>query len=158
MRRLAFVLLLVVPIACATRQPGTTKTKTTRGHGAIELTVTPNPVLANNTGGSGYEFPFDVVVKETGGHPVTIDRVTANVYAGGGISVASESYDAPKIQSLGFATSIPAKGELHYHFNPKKEITDTSLFSSVYGDVRVEAIDDNGSRASSTATISVKKK
>jgi hypothetical protein len=157
MRRLAFVLLLVVPIACATHQPGTTKTKTTRGHGEIELTVTPNPVLANNTGGSGYEFPFDVVVKETGGHPLTIDRVTANVYAGGGISVASESYDATKIQSLGFATSIPAKGELHYHFNPKKDV-DAGMFSSVYGDVRVEAIDDNGTRASSTTTITVRKK
>ncbi|HEX3069883.1 MAG TPA: hypothetical protein VHX14_15040 [Thermoanaerobaculia bacterium] len=158
MKRLAFVLLLVVPIACATRQPGTTKAKTTRGRGEIELTVTPNPVLANNTGGTSYEFPFDVVVKEKGGHPVTIDRVTANVYAGGGISVASESYDAPKIQSLGFATSIPAKGELHYHFNPKKDVADPSLFSSIYGDVRVEAIDDNGTRASATTTITVKKK
>jgi hypothetical protein len=158
MRRLALIALLAVPIACATHQPGTTKSKRTRGHGEIELTVTPNPVLANNTGGSGYEFPFDVVVKETGGHPVTIDRVTANVYAGGGISVASESYDAPKIQSLGFATSIPAKGELHYHFDPRKDIADPNLFSSVYGDVRVEAIDDNGSRASSTATITVRKK
>jgi hypothetical protein len=158
MRRLALIALLVVPIACATHQPGTTKAKTTRGQGRIELTVTPNPVLANNTGGSGYEFPFDVVVKEIGGHTVTIDRVTANVYAGGGISVANESYDAPKIQSLGFATSIPAKGELHYHFNPKKDVADTSLFASIYGDVRVEAIDDNGTRASSTTTITVKKK
>jgi hypothetical protein len=158
MRRLALIALLVVPIACATHQPGTTKSKTTRGQGKIELTVTPNPVLANNTGGSSYEFPFDVVVKEIGGHAVTIDRVTANVYAGGGISVASESYDAPKIQSLGFATSIPAKGELHYHFNPKKDVADTSLFASVYGDVRVEAIDDNGTRASSTTTITVRRK
>jgi hypothetical protein len=158
MKKLALIALVLLPLACATHQPGTTKNTATRGRGAITLTITPNPVLAANVGGNAYEFPFDVVVKEIGGHPVTIERVTANVYAGGGISVATESYDAAKIQSLGFATTIQAKGELHYHFNPRKEVLDDRLFTSVYGDVRVEAIDDNGSRASSTTTITVRKK
>jgi hypothetical protein len=158
MKRLAIIALLILPLACATPRPGTTRNTSTPGRGAITLTVTPNPVIATNIGGKTYDFPFDVVVKETGGHPVTIERVTANVYAGGGIPVASESYDAAKIQSLGFATTIQAKGELRYHFDPHKEVPDDSLFNSVYGDVRVEAIDDNGSRASSTTTITVKKK
>jgi hypothetical protein len=158
MKKLALIALVLLPLACATHQPGTTKSTATPGRGAVTLTITPNPVVATNAGGTTYEFPFDVVVKETGGHPITIDRVTANVYAGGGISVASESYDAAKIQSLGFSTTIPAKGELHYHFNPRKDVADDRLFTSVYGDVRVEAIDDNGSRASSTTTITVKKK
>ena len=158
MKKLALILLVLLPFACATRQPGMTKNSASRGQGAITLTVTPNPVLASSAGGNTYEFPFDVVIKETGGHPVTIERVTANVYAGGGISVASESYDAAKIQSLGFATAIQAKGELRYHFNPRKDVPDDRLFNSVYGDVRVEAIDDNGSRASSTTTITLKKK
>jgi len=30
--------------------------------------------LAIGAGGTAFDFPFDVVVKETGGHPVTIDR------------------------------------------------------------------------------------
>ncbi|MEA2166618.1 MAG: hypothetical protein QOK37_4745 [Thermoanaerobaculia bacterium] len=158
MKKLALIAFVLLPLACATRQPGTTKNSASRGQGAVSLTITSNPVLATNVGGSTYEFPFDVVVKETGGHPVTIERVIANVYAGGGISVASDSYDAAKIQSLGFATTIQAKGELHYHFNPRKDVPDDRLFTSVYGDVRVEAIDDNGSRASSTTTITVKKK
>jgi hypothetical protein len=98
------------------------------------------------------------VVKETGGHPVTIDKVTASVYAGGGIPVATESYDAAKIKSLGFATSIQAKHEVHYHFVPRMEVTDDHLFSALYGDVRVEGLDDNGARVSSTATITVTKK
>lgn len=158
MKRLVLIALVCLPLACATNRPGTNKSTVTPGRGAITVTITPNPVLAIGAGGTAFDFPFDVVVKETGGHPVTIERVTANVFAAGGILVASESYDAAKIQSAGFATSIPAKGELHYHFAPHKDVPDDHLFSSVYGDVRVEGMDDNGSRVSATTTITVKKK
>jgi hypothetical protein len=159
MKRLALIALICLPLACATQhRPGTNKSTATPGRGEIKLTITPNPVVATKAGGSTYNFPFDVVIKETGGHPVTIDKVTASVYAGGGIPVATESYDAAKIQSLGFTTSIAAKGEIHYHFDPRKEVPDERLFTSVYGDVRVEALDDNGSRASSTTTITLTKK
>ena len=158
MKRLALIALVCLPLACASHRPGTTKSTVTPGHGAITLTITPNPVVATSLGGHKYDFPFDIVVKETGGHPVTIDSVTSNVYAGGGILVATETYDAAKISSLGFATSIVAKGEIHYHFDPRKDVTDDHLFSSVYGDVRVEAIDDNGSRTSSTTRITVTRK
>jgi hypothetical protein len=158
MKHLAILALAVLPLACATPRAGTTKSTSTPGRGAIKLTITPNPVIATNVGGNTYEFPFNVVVKETGGHPVTIERVTANVFTAGGIPVATESYDAAKIQSLGFATTIEAKGELHYHFAPRKDVPDEHLFSSIYGDVRVEGMDDNGSRTTTTTTITLKKK
>lgn len=158
MKHLALIALVCLPLACASSRPGTNKSTTTRGFGAIKLTITPNPVVATNVGGSTYSFPFDVVVKETGGHPVTIEKVTASVYAGGGIPVATESYDATKIQSLGFTVSIAAKGEIHFNFDPRKDVSDNSLFNSAYGDVRVEAIDDNGARASSTTRITVTKR
>jgi len=122
MKRLAIIALVLLPIACASRQPGTTKSTSTPGRGAIKLTITPNPVVAMSVGGFTYEFPFDAVIKETGGHPVTIERVTANVFAAGGIPVATESFDAAKIQSLGFATTVPAKGEIHYHFAPREAL------------------------------------
>jgi hypothetical protein len=157
MKKLALIALVLIPLACA-HQPGTSKTPTTRGHGVITLTVTPNPVLATNAGGTMYDFPFDVVIKETGGHPITIDRVIANVYAGGGISVATKSFDAEKIKAAGFSTTIAAKGEVRYHFIPREDVPDDRLFSSVYGDVRVEAIDDNGTRASANTMITVRKK
>jgi hypothetical protein len=157
MRRLALILLFALPLACA-HQPGTDKKPVTRGRGEVTLTVTPNPVLATNAGGTMYDFPFDVVIKETGGHPVTIDRVIANVYAGGGISVATKTFDAEKIKAAGFSTTIAAKGEVRYHFSPREDVPDDRLFSSVYGDVRVEAIDDNGTRASANTMITVKKK
>ncbi len=158
MKRLAFIALVCLPLACATHRPGTNKSTTTPGRGEIRITVTPSRVVAANAGGSSYDLPFDVVVKETGGHPVTIDKVTASVYAGGGIPVATQSYDASKIQSLSFATSIQAKHEVHYHLVPRMDVTDEHLFSSIYGDVRVEGLDDNGARVSSTATITVTRK
>jgi hypothetical protein len=157
MKRFAIIALVLLPLACATPRAGRTKSTSTPGHGAIKLTITPNPVVATNVGGNTYEFPFDAVIKETGGHPVTIDRVTANVFAAGGIPVATESYDAAKIQSLGFATAIQAKGEIHYHFAPRKDVPDASLFGSVYGDIRVEGTDDNGARTSTTTTMTLKK-
>ena len=157
MKRLIVIALVLVPLACA-HQPGTDKKPVTRGHGEVTLTVTPNPVLATSAGGTMYEFPFDVVIKETGGHPVAIDRVIANVYAGGGISVATKTFDAEKIKAAGFATTIAAKSEVHYHFSPREDVLDDRLFSSVYGDVRVEAIDDNGTRASASTMITVRKK
>lgn len=158
MKRLVLIALVLLPLACQTSRAPKQKSTTTPGHGVITITITPNPVVATNAGGHTYELPFDVVVKETGGHPVTIERVSANVYAGGGIPVATDSYDAPGIQGLGFAIAIPAKGEIHYHFKPRKDVSDDQLLSSAYGDVRVEALDDNGARASATATITVKKK
>jgi hypothetical protein len=155
MKRIAILALAVLPLACA-HQPGTTKSTSTPGRGAIKLTITPNPVVAMSVGGFTYEFPFDAVIKETGGHPVTIERVTANVFAAGGIPVATESFDSAKIQSLGFATTVSAKGEIHYHFAPRKDVPDAALFTSVYGDIRVEGIDDNGSRTTTTTPVSVK--
>jgi hypothetical protein len=157
MKRLAIIAFVLLPLACATPRAGSTKSTSTPGHGKITLTITPNPVMATSDGGNTYEFPIDVVIKETGGHPVTIERVTANVFAAGGIPVATESYDAAKIKSLGFATMIQANGELRYHFVPRKAVPDERLFTSVYGDIRVEGMDDNGTRTSTTTTITLKK-
>lgn len=155
MNRLAIASLIVLAAACSTPQAGRTSSSSAPGHGRIALTVNPNPVVARSVGGNTYEFPFDAVVKESGGHPVTISRITANVYAGGGIPVASQSYDAAAIQQAGFATTVQANGELRYHFAPRKDVPDTGLFSTVYGDVRIEGSDDTGSPTATTTTIRI---
>ena len=156
MKRFAFAATVLLVCACSTGRPGTTQTSSVPGHGAIALSVVPNPVVAQKVSGDTFDFPFDVIVRETGGHPITINRVGAEIYASvGGIKIASESYDASKIRSLGYSTSIPANGELRYHFAPRKTVQDDRLFGGIYGDVRVDATDDTGAPTSATVRVTV---
>ncbi len=156
MKRFALIATVLLVLACSSGNPGATRTSSVPGHGAIALSVVPNPVVAQKVSGSTYDFPFDVVVRETGGHAITIDRVTADIYASvGGIKIGSESYDGAKIRSMGYSTSVPANGELRYHFAPRKSVQDERLFGGVYGDVRADATDDTGTATSATVRITV---
>jgi hypothetical protein len=154
MKRFALIPILLIA-ACATPQPGTSRNASLPGHGAIGISIVPNPIVAHNAGGTTYEFPFDVVVRETGGRAVNINRVIVDVYAPGGVRVGSESYDAARIAALGYSTNVPGNGELRYHFSPRKNVSDERLFSGVYGEVRVEAADDTGTPATATTTVTV---
>lgn len=127
------------------------------GHGALSVQISPNPIVATRVSGSTYDFPFDVVLRETGGHPVDVDRVTANVFALGGIQVASETYDAARIRSLGYSPHIPANGELHYHFDQRRDVTNDLLFQSVSADIRVEGHDETGTQTTAATRVSVTK-
>jgi len=155
MKLLAVTALCSLVFACATSQPGTSRTASAPGHGAISMTINPNPVIAHNVSGTTYDFPFDVIVRETAGHPVTITGVTADVYAIGGLKVGSDTYDAARIKSLGYATSVPANGELRYHFAPRKNVTDDRVFGSITANVRVDATDETGTSTNATTTVSV---
>ena len=153
---LALAATILLVCACSSGKPGATQTSSLPGHGAISLSIVPNPVVAQKVSGNTYDFPFDVIVRETGGHPITISRVTADIYASvGGIKLGSESYDAAKIRSLGYSTSVPANGELRYHFAPRKNVQDDRLFGGIYGDVRADATDDTGTPTSATVRITV---
>lgn len=157
MKRLAIAFLLFCITACATPRAGTTRSSGLQGHGAIAIQVVPNPVVAHLVSGNTYEFPFDVVVRETGGRAVTISRVSANVYALGGVQVATENYDATRIASLGYSMNLPGNGELRYHFSPRKTVTNERLFSGVSAQVRVDAYDDTNTPTSATVTVTVTK-
>lgn len=155
MKRFAVAALSILIFACATPQAGTSRSSSAPGHGAITLTVIPNPVIAQRVSGTTYDFPFDVVVRETAGHPVTITRVSATVHAVGGIEVGSDSYDAARIRSLGYSTSVPPNGELRYHFAPRKDVTDDRIFGGITADIRVDATDESGTATSATTTVSI---
>src|SRR5204863_6680569 len=116
MKRAALLLPLVLLASyCGSSGGGTQSSTAQPGHGAISVQVAPNPIVAQPVSGNVYDFPFDVIVHETGGHPVNVTKVTAEVTAIGGIRVAQDAYDAAKINSLGFSTTLPANGELRYH-------------------------------------------
>jgi hypothetical protein len=152
----AFALALFFATACASTHPGQTSASAQPGHGAISLTIAPNPIVATKVSGTTYDFPFDVVIRETGGHAVTITRVSADVTALGGIHVANETYDAARIQQMGYSTSVPASGELRYHFAPRRDVTDDRLFTGVSADLRVDATDDTGTNTSAATTVTVR--
>jgi hypothetical protein len=120
--------------------------------------VSPNPIIATKVSGETYEFPFEVLIRETGGRPVEITRVSADVYAlGGTIRIANESYDAARIRSLGYSTSIPANGQVRYRFAQRREVPDDRLFGSVSADLRVDGRDDTGTATTASTTVTVRR-
>ena len=127
------------------------------GHGAIAVTIAPNPIIAQPAGGGTFEFPFDVIVRETGGHNVTINDVTVTVFAFGGVQVGSDQYDASRIKALGYTTMVPANGEVRYHFQPRKSVPDERLFSSVTADVGIDGVDDTGAPTRATTSVTVRR-
>lgn len=155
MKRASLLILLLITIACATPQAGTSRNASLPGHGALSIAIDPNPIVARKISGDTYEFPFDVIVRETGGRAVSVNRVNLDVYAFGGVKVGSDSYDAARIASLGYATNVPGNGELRYHFTPRQRVTDDRLFGGVYGEVRVDGSDEPGTPTSASTTVTV---
>jgi hypothetical protein len=147
-------LLLVALAACQTPQPAVTSVP---GHGAVAIEVIPNPIVATPVSGNTYDFPFEVVVRETGGRATTVQRVTANVVLNGGLSLARESWDAERIRSMGYNTTLAANSEVRYRFSPRKEVPDDRLFGGVSAELTVEATDDTGTATSATTVVTVRR-
>lgn len=157
MRRLtALIPLLLLASFCAGGRGGNVNTAVP-GHGALNVAINPNPIVASRVSGSTFDFPFEVVLRETGGHPVEITRVSANVFALGGIQVGSEAYDAARIRSLGYSTHVPAGGELRYRFSQRRDVPNELLFQGVSADIRVEGLDDTGAPTTAGTNVSVRK-
>ena len=157
MKRTAALLSVVLLSAFCAGGRGGPGDSSRPGHGAISIQIVPNPIVAQPVGGDTYDFPFEVVIRETGGRPVEITRVSAEVFALGGIRIAEESYDAARIRSLNYSTSVPANGELRYRFAPRKSVPDDRLFGGVEARIRVEAHDDSGAPATATTSVTVRR-
>lgn len=155
-RRAALISIVLLSTFCAGGR-GSSGGSSQPGHGAISIQIVPNPIVAQPVSGSTYDFPFEVLIRETGGRPVEITRVSADVFALGGIRVAEESYDADRIRSLGYSTSLPANGELRYRFAPRKSVPDERLFGGVEARLRVDARDDSGTPTTDATTVTVRR-
>lgn len=152
MRKLLIPLLLIAA-ACNTG-PRDTITAAP-GHGAVSISVVPNPIVARRVSGDTYDFPFDVVLRETGGRPVTVTRVSVSVVAPGGLTLGSESWDAERIRSMGYSTSVGAHSEVRYHFEPRRSVPDDRIFGSIAAELKVDAVDDTGTATSATTRVTV---
>lgn len=153
MKNLAITLTMLVALAgCQGAQSGVTSVP---GHGAVTITVQPNPIKATKVSGNTYDFPFDVIVRETGGRATTVRRVTARVVFGGGITLANEEWDAAAIRAMGYNPALGPNAEQHYRFNQRKEVPDDRLFNGVSAELKVEAVDDTGTVANATTVVTV---
>ena len=148
----SFALLFILG-ACGGSGPGVTSVP---GHGAIAIEVIPNPIVATQASGNMYDFPFEVVIRETGGRSVTVQRVTATVRLGA-LELARESWDGDRIRSLGYNTTLAPNSEARYRFAPRKEVPDDRLFGGVAAELRVEATDDTGAATSATTSVTVRR-
>jgi hypothetical protein len=153
-RKLLPVLLIAVAACSSAARDGAT---TAPGQGALTIEVIPNPIVARHVSGDRYDFPFEVFVRETGGRPVTVTRVTATVRGPGGFAVGGDSWDADRIRALGFSTTVNANGELRYRFSPREEVPDERLFGSVSAELRVDAVDDTGRETSASTSVTVRR-
>ncbi|HYK01145.1 MAG TPA: hypothetical protein VE974_05270 [Thermoanaerobaculia bacterium] len=155
MRNLALFLTLLALVAC---QSGPQDSVTSApGHGAIAVQVMPNPIVATKVSGDTYDFPFEVVVRETAGRPVTVTRIGIRVLLGGGLTLHEESWDADRIRGLGYNTTIQGRTEVRYRFNPRKEVPDDRLFGGVSAELRVDAVDDTGAATSASTSVTVRR-
>ena len=127
------------------------------GQGAVAIEIAPNPIVAQRVSGDTYDFPFEVIVRETGGRAIDVTRVTATVFAPGGLVLHRESWDAERIRSMNYSTRVPANGEIRYRFSPRKSVPDDRLFGGVSAELRVEAVDDGGSPTSATTVVTVRR-
>jgi hypothetical protein len=152
MKRILLPLLLV---AAACNSGPRNSVTAAPGHGAVAIQVVPNPIKATHVSGDTYDFPFDVVVRETAGRPVTVTRVSATVFAPGGLSLGSESWDADRIRSMGYNTTVGAHSELRYHFAPRRSGVPEALFGSIEAQLRVEAVDDTGTATNATTRVTI---
>jgi hypothetical protein len=143
--------LLLFVAACGSSQPAT---RSVPGHGALSVEIVPNPVVARQVSPGTYELPVEVILRETGGSPVEITRVSATATIPGGFTIDLEEWDAARIKSMGFRTTVPARGEVRYRFAPKREVPE-AVFNGVTARLLVEGIDATGTATTASTTVTV---
>jgi hypothetical protein len=149
-------LLIVIALAGAACNSGPQNSVTAApGHGAVAIQIVPNPIVATRVSGDTYDFPFEVVVRETGGRPIRVTRVSADIFGPAGIGLGGESWDAARIESMGYSTSVNPHGELRYRFAPRKSVPDERLFGSVEARLTVEAVDDTGTGTTASTRVTI---
>ncbi len=135
--------------ACATAPPPAPEPA------RLTLRVTPNPIVATPLDGDRYQFDFELEIREEGGSDVTIDRVSADVVAFGGLRIASRKMDAAEIARRGYATSVGAKRSVRYVFSQKHDVPDDRLLESVKAELLIEGTDALGNPTTARASVGV---
>jgi hypothetical protein len=153
MRRASVALIALAFVACHGARTGV---HSVPGQGAVTIEVAPNPILAKHISGTLWEFACDVTLRETGGRPISVQNVSATVFAGA-LQVGRESWNADQIHTMGYSTTVPAHGELHYHFAPRRDVPDARYIDVLKAELRVEATDDTAAATSASTAVTVRR-
>ena len=153
MRRFALLMLALLTIGCAS-----SRAPQPPPPGRLTLQVSPNPIVAVPLGDDRWQFDFDVVVREDGGSDVTIDRVSADVVAFGGLRVASAELDRAELVKQGYASRVAAGHDIRYHFSQKHAVPDEHLLDAVKAEVLIEGTDAAGQQTVARTTVTVRRK
>lgn len=137
---------------------GESDTPTGPGRGSLDLAVNPNPVRATRVTGENdtYDFPLELVVRETGGESVTITGITIRVRALG-INVLTRDYDANYLRDRGYSPNIAAGSTARYSLTPRASAPDAAFSSAVSADIQVEGVDGKGNTVRQTENVSVRR-
>jgi hypothetical protein len=157
MTRAIVVSLLLLPVLAACRHGAPPAVTPVSGHGTISIEVVPNPIVVKKVAGTTYDFPFEVVVKETGGRAVNITRVSITVFGPGGFVVGRDGWSADQLRTMGSSPNIAASSEVRYRFNQRREIPDERLLSGVTAELKVDAVDDAGTETSAKTSVTARK-
>jgi hypothetical protein len=135
--------------ACATAPPPPPSP------GRLSIRVTPNPIVATPLDDEKFQFDFELEIREEGGSDVSIDRVSAEVLAFGGLRIAGRRMKADEIARRGYATSVRAGEAIRYSFSQKHDVPDERLLGSVRAELLVEGTDALGNSTTARATVGV---
>lgn len=122
--------------------------------GRLEAEVLPNPVVAVATGEGSWQFPFEVVLRESGGVEIEIEAIRIRVTVAG-IPVSRQLWDSEEIRRRGYGTVLPPGGMLQYAFTPVRAVANAPLLEVARGEVEIEVVDRLGNRSSTVVTIGV---
>jgi hypothetical protein len=152
MRRARVALFVLAFVACHGARTGV---HSVPGQGAVTIEVVPNPIIAKHIRGTLWEFACDVTLRETGGRPINVQNVSATVFAGA-LQVGREEWDANRIHTMGYSTTVPANGAMRYHFAPQRDVPDERYIDVLKAEIRVEATDDTGAVTSASTVVTVR--
>lgn len=151
MRRLALLLIPLLAIGCASSIP-----PAERPPGRLAIEVDPNPIPARPLGGDVYELAFDIAIREVGGNDVTIDRVSAEAVAFGGLRIARATLDRDEIRRRGYPTLVKAGKAIRYSIRETRALPDERLLDSVRAEVMITGTDAAGRPTSTRTTVTIK--
>lgn len=122
------------------------KTISQPGHGAVAIAVQPNPIVVRPAGGEHHDVVFDVLVTETAGYAVEVQQLVLHVQFAGA-NAYTLHYGVLDLQARGPTTSIPARGQVSFHFDARTRIPSKFALGALSGDISVVASDAAGAQA-----------